>query len=91
MLPSTPITLGGEPPFKPRESGKADALIDRVRATHGRVIILPSDGEACSPDESLNGCSLTFVGVLVRPNIGKRLRFANKQPQTSVSFSFIPY
>jgi hypothetical protein len=70
MLPSTAITLGGEPPFKPRESGKAGAFIDRIRAAHGRIVILPYDGEACSPGESLNGCSLRLVAVLVRPNIG---------------------
>ena len=48
---------------------KACVLIDGVRATHGRVVILPNDGEARSPGES-NGCSLAFVAVLVRPDIG---------------------
>jgi hypothetical protein len=49
---------------------KACVLIDGVRATHGRVVILPNDGEARSPGESTNGCSLAFVAVLVRPDIG---------------------
>jgi hypothetical protein len=49
---------------------EAGALIDRVRATHGRVVILPNDGEACSFGECLNGCSLTCVAVFIRANIG---------------------
>jgi hypothetical protein len=43
---------------------EAGALIDGVRAAHSRVVILPNDGEACSPGEGFNGRPLTFVAGL---------------------------
>jgi hypothetical protein len=50
---------------------KAGSLIDGIGTAHGCIVILFHDGKPGTFGESLNGCSLTLIAVLVSTNTGR--------------------
>jgi hypothetical protein len=71
QVPSEPIgglyndrlcTVGGE---TLQHLGKAGALIDRIGTADGCIVIFAHNGEAGLFGESLDGCSLTLIAVLI--------------------------
>src|SRR6476660_4631015 len=51
--------------------GKAGALIDGISTAHGCIVVFAHDGKPRTFGESLDGCSLTLIAVLIGTDIGR--------------------